>query len=103
MNKDKIGINDQGINNQLQMDLIKRTLQNQVVAEVEKFMEDQIIPKVKEKIHDLAIGAVKNWVINMSIQKEMTAFNNVDKILVQFVEHVIHKVDGPTIKIEKGK
>ena len=89
------------IRSDIQMDLMTRTLQNQLQQEVEEEIKSQVMPRIEAKIKDMAKEAVGKWAINMSTQKDMTAFGNVDKIMVQFIENVIHQNAGPTIKIEE--
>lgn len=84
---------------EVELDFMKRTLQRQMVLEVEKKLEETVLPEIKKKIKDMAKEAVSNWSIDMASQTNVGAFDRTETIMITFVEHVLHENRG--IKVPK--
>ena len=91
------------IQTEMKMNVMTRMLRNQVIKEIEDELRDRIMPDVNKVIEELARSAVEKWSISMQAEKSMEAFGPIDKILIKFVEEVIHKNDKEKIDVEVVK
>ena len=95
-----MAINQEYIEADMKINVMARMLRNQVVKEIEDELRDRVMPDINEVIKELAKSAVEKWSITMQEEKEMQAFGPIDKILIKFVEEVVHKNDTEKTDIE---
>jgi hypothetical protein len=94
-------IDENKIKEDVQVGLMMRMLKNQLETEVEDHIRNEIMPKIDNKIKIMAKEAVAKWSVKIQSQQELTAFGNLDKIMVTFVEHIINKVEPNKPNIEE--
>ena len=95
-----MAINQEYIEADMKINVMARMLQNQVVNEIEDELRERIMPDVNKVIKELAKSAAEKWSIRLQKEKSMEAFGPIDKILIQFVEEVVHKNDTEKTDIE---
>lgn len=76
-----------------QVEFARRMIQSQLTKEVEDYIRSEVMPELNKKIKDFAKSAVQQWAIQVQSEKSMTAFSNVDNIMVKFTEHIVNKVE----------
>ncbi len=81
---------------------IKTILINEAIKEIEK----NIMPDMHNRIEDIATEAVSKWTIRMNTMQDITGFDKITNVQINFIEEIFNQVVNESvtnITVNKGE